>query len=112
MLRPGDYQRVFQQSTRLSGRYLTVLVRPAAGSPAPARLGLAVSKKQLKRAVDRNRAKRLIRESFRHHRSLLAGLDIVVMVRHPIAYRSNAEILEALQSIWRQAASTLNSAPS
>lgn len=46
-----------------------------------ARLGLAVSKKQARHAVDRNRLKRLIRESFRLYRHSLPQLDIVVMVR-------------------------------
>lgn len=42
-----------------------------------ARLGLIVGKKVLRRAVDRNRAKRMIRESFRRQRRLPA-VDIVV----------------------------------
>lgn len=33
------------------------------------------------RAVDRNRAKRLVRETFRQARSRLAGVDVVVQVR-------------------------------
>ena len=40
------------------------------------RLGLIVAKKVLRRAVDRNRAKRVIRESFR--RQSLPALDVVV----------------------------------
>jgi|GEM_PF-3976772 len=43
----------------------------------PARLGMAVAKKCAKRAVDRNRLKRLARESFRQHKHSLAGFDIV-----------------------------------
>jgi len=45
-----------------------------------ARLGLVVPKRILKRAVDRNRAKRQIRESFRLARPELPAWDIVVLV--------------------------------
>lgn len=43
------------------------------------RLGLIVGKRCLRRAVDRNRAKRVIRESFRHAPDL-PTFDIVVRV--------------------------------
>jgi len=49
-------------------------------APIAARLGLAVAKKCAKRAVDRNRLKRLARESFRQHKQSLAGFDIVLLV--------------------------------
>lgn len=45
-----------------------------------ARLGLIVGKRQLKRAVDRNRVKRVLRETFRINRSVLPGFDIVVQL--------------------------------
>lgn len=44
---------------------------------AEARLGLIVAKRVLRRAVDRNRAKRVIRESFRQ-RVDLPPMDVVV----------------------------------
>lgn len=50
-----------------------------------ARLGIVVSKKVLPRAIDRNRAKRKIREAFRLHQVKLCQLDVVVMVRHGYA---------------------------
>ena len=43
-----------------------------------ARLGLVVAKKLLKRAVDRNRVKRVVREQFRLRRSALPAVDLVV----------------------------------
>lgn len=67
-----------------------------------ARLGLAISKKQLPRAVDRNRLKRLVRESFRQQQ--LAGLDIVVMVRTAVLTLSNASIFERLDKHWQRLA--------
>ncbi len=43
-----------------------------------ARLGLVVGKKFLRRAVDRNQVKRIIREQFRCLRGRLPALDLVV----------------------------------
>lgn len=51
------------------------------------RLGLVISKKNLPRAVDRNRVKRVIRESFRTRQ--LPGLDVVALARSPIRYEQD-----------------------
>ncbi len=45
---------------------------------ADARLGLVVGKKLLKRSVDRNRLKRIVREQFRLRRANLPACDLVV----------------------------------
>lgn len=66
----------------------------------PARLGMAVAKKCAKRAVDRNRLKRLARESFRQHKHSLAGFDIVLLARHASVTASNAELLKSLENHW------------
>jgi ribonuclease P protein component len=65
----------------------------------PGRLGLAVSKKALRRAVDRNRMKRQIREAFRQRRARLAGQDIVVMVRREVATAERATVWAALNRL-------------
>ena len=57
---------------------MTTVVR-ANGVNHP-RLGLAVARRSARRAVDRHRLKRRIRESFRHHAARLGGLDVVVLV--------------------------------
>ena len=66
------------------------------------RIGFAVAKKQLKRAVDRNKVKRLIRESFRLHQNDLPNLDIVVMVRFKISQLNNQQIFARLDKHWRK----------
>ena len=73
-----------------------------ANSREHARLGMAVPKRQLKRAVDRNRIKRLIRESFRKHQAQLRGLDVVVLVRHGIVQMDNEAIFRALDKHWNR----------
>ena len=44
---------------------------------------MVVSKKNVPRAVDRNRLKRCIREWFRTHQHALHSVDLIVMVRSP-----------------------------
>ena len=58
-----------------------------------ARLGLVVSKRALRRSVDRNRAKRVIRETFRASRQDLPEMDIIVQVTGP---SSKDDLREAL----------------
>ncbi len=66
------------------------------------RLGLAISKKAVNKAVDRNRVKRLVRDSFRHSRHALAGIDIVVLANRGLGDRSNKEMLTSLSNHWKQ----------
>jgi ribonuclease P protein component len=76
---------------------------------APARLGLAISKKRVRRAVDRNRLKRLARDVFRRHRAALAGLDVVVMARATAVAEDNRTLCDALLRHFLRLANTVNS---
>ncbi|CAN5725404.1 hypothetical protein BH20ACI3_BH20ACI3_12640 [soil metagenome] len=57
-----EFQRVYRTGKRFEGHLLTVFVLP--NSLTQHRLGITASRKALGRAVDRNRAKRLLREAF------------------------------------------------
>jgi ribonuclease P protein component len=65
---------------------------------------MVVPKRHVSRAVARNRVKRVIRESFRGHQALLAGLDVVVMARSGTAAHGNQHLRESLRQHWRRAA--------
>ena len=64
------------------------------------RLGLVVSKKNISKAVERNRVKRLIRESFRKNKSQIPNLDVVVLIRKGIDALPNVVISSKLNSLW------------
>lgn len=66
------------------------------------RLGLAISKKCAKRAVDRNRIKRIVRESFRlHRREGMPALDLVVLCRRDAIDAPNERLFASLSSHWK-----------
>ncbi|OGT37775.1 MAG: ribonuclease P protein component [Gammaproteobacteria bacterium RIFCSPHIGHO2_12_FULL_37_14] len=86
-----EFQQAFQQPCKVSNHYLLALFKPNQRSYP--KLGMKIGKHLIKRAVDRNQLKRIIRESFRHHQEVLKGLDIVVLIR------SKCRPLE--KKIWR-----------
>ena len=100
LLTPHDYRQVFQSATfKVSSRDLLVLARINQGSTA--RLGLVIAKKHVRRANQRNRIKRVIRESFRQQQ-YIAGLDLVVLARGALDQRSNEELFQLLTQLWQQ----------
>jgi ribonuclease P protein component len=60
-------------------RFFSVLA--TSGAAEQARLGIIVAKKNVRLAVDRNKIKRVIRETFRLQQEALVGLDVVVIVK-------------------------------
>ncbi|MCG2609713.1 ribonuclease P protein component [Acinetobacter sp. ANC 4169] len=66
------------------------------------RLGIVVAKKKVRRAHERNRVKRLARESFRLHQQQLDLLDIVVMPKMGIEAIPNEELQQQLQFAWQK----------
>ncbi|MGL4858189.1 MAG: ribonuclease P protein component [Enterobacteriaceae bacterium] len=100
LLIPADFASVFQQNRRASAPQITILARlNGLGYP---RLGLTVAKKQVKRAHERNRIKRLTRESFRLHQHQLPAMDFVVIGKHGASQLENQALSKLLDKLWRR----------
>jgi ribonuclease P protein component len=96
--RARDIRRVFQSGLKISNAYVTIRARrQALRTP---RLALAVSRKHVASAVQRNRIKRIARESFRRNAGILAGLDVVVVSRPGISRADNVALRETLDADW------------
>lgn len=94
-----DYQGVFNYT--LFKVHQPCFLILAASTPADQRrIGLVVAKKKVRRAHERNRVKRISRESFRLNQQKLLGLDIVVMPKVGIEQISNADLHQQLNMAW------------
>ena len=91
---------MFRGGRRSADRYFTVLF--CQNELGYARLGLAIAKRRVRRATQRNRLKRLARESFRAAAVQLPATDIVVMAGPAAADADNATIFASLAQHWER----------
>ena len=87
----AEFQAVFGEGSRVSGPALRLHVR-FSPAPADARLGLTVGKRVDKRAVGRNRIRRVLRETFRLARPTLPPGDYVVLAKPEARALANAAL--------------------
>ena len=91
LIQASLFGEAFAQKKNFVGRYMVFWLRE--GADAALRLGVVTSKKVSNRAVDRNLARRRLREIFRQHRAELSGsVDLVIIARHNLLFASCAEI--------------------
>ncbi|WP_143525911.1 ribonuclease P protein component [Rhodanobacter sp. C05] len=98
--RPGEFAALRTSSGRAGGRCFHLRFRD--NELGHARLGLAISKRVSKRAVERNRIKRLLRESFRRIRYQLPAIDLMVMAREQAAGVPGQQLLIELDGLWKK----------
>lgn len=98
LLRPAEFKQSLAEGKRLHGQGLTVFVR--ANQQTSARLGLAIAKKQVRFAHQRNRLKRLIREQFRLQRDALPPCDLVFMAKAGVSEMSNDSLHRSLTQLF------------
>ena len=101
LLRPADFAALKQHGKRFTTRHFVIEHRPNA---AAVRLGMAVSRRVSKKAVERNRIRRQIREQFRLNRTRLPRADVLVIARPSAAGRANADLRLDLDLVWHKLA--------
>lgn len=103
LLNASDYQSVFSHS-RLkvsTAEILFLAVQSPQGHP---RLGLVIAKKNVRLSVQRNRIKRIVRETFRLQQHRLGNLDVVVLARRGLDKMDNQQLHETCNQLWQQLA--------
>lgn len=101
LTKSADFKAVFKNTDiRISTRYILLLARD--NGLDHSRLGLVVAKRNVSKAVQRNRIKRNLRESFRYNKGRLAGFDLVLLCRGGIDKLNNGSIRTALTELWTQ----------
>ena len=99
LVHPRQFQHVYanRQAGRARGRVVALVWVP--NGLRQARLGLAVSRRALRRAAHRNALKRQVREHFRRHP--LPGVDLIVSCRRGLSPPLDARAVRAdLARLW------------
>jgi len=109
LLSGKDFERVYGQRLRLSDSFFSVNYAPGTGDGP--RLGLSVGAKLAGNAVSRNRIKRTVRDSFRHHCGQLPPVDLIVGARAMARTAHNARLRESLAELWTRIAKQCAASP-
>lgn len=97
----AEFKRLQAGSRKLNSRHLLAIINPSSGPNS--RIGITVTTRIDKRATQRNRIKRIIRETFRHlHHQLSGTFDIVVIARQNASDCSAAELRQELTELFRK----------
>ncbi len=100
LLNASQFTRVFDQATKSSSEFFTILSREnSIGQP---RLGIVVAKRRANRSVDRNIIKRIIRESFRSNKAILPANDFIVILKRPIKIIKRNSLRAQMETLWKK----------
>ena len=105
LLNAHQYKNVFDNvDCKQSGKYFTFL--STSSQQAEHRLGLIIAKKHIPLAVNRNKIKRAIRESFRQKlnheivNTQMTSFDVIVLAKSSVRQLDNAQLNEELRKQW------------
>lgn len=96
------FEAIFKAGVRFAGRSMVLWVQRT--EEEYTRLGVVAARRTFRRAVDRNRAKRRLREAFRRNRFRLnSGADVVLLARHAVLEMNFAALEQDLMRLAAQA---------
>ncbi|HLS97977.1 MAG: ribonuclease P protein component [Porticoccaceae bacterium] len=109
LLNAAQFQAVFDRADFKVGhpQFLVLARRSTLGH---ARLGLVIGKKNIRRAVARNRVKRVVRDTFRHRADRLDSLDIIFLARKGFDTLLPGEQTSIMRDTWERLARKVDKA--
>ena len=93
--KPFDFKKCFSRGKRLSSP--AFIIHYLENDLTHGRLGIRIAKKKVKKAVDRNKIKRVAREVFR--RKGFDGFDIILVLRNEKNYK-HSKCYEQINEIF------------
>jgi ribonuclease P protein component len=100
----AEFELIYQTGFKRSGRLMTLFTKERESGVA--RLGIAATRK-MGGAVERNRAKRVVRELFRHHKPA-AAIDVVVIPRRELLDASFERVEAEFRSLLSRSPKRVN----
>ena len=99
LLNAFDYKAVFDHvDGKVSTKEILCLSRK--NTLNHPRLGIIIAKKNVKLAVQRNRIKRVLRESFRHQQHSLPAVDCIILAKRGLDKFDSDELHAQFASLW------------
>ena len=105
-----EFDAAYARGRRLGNGYFAVTV--ISNDKSGPRLGLSVGLRIARTSVERNRIRRVIRESFRLNQHALPAVDIVVGARPRAHQAPSAQLRESLATLWKQVSERCALSPS
>jgi len=111
LLNAAQYRAVFTAKEQVRAAHPNLLILACRNDLDHPRLGLVIAKKHVRNASDRNRIKRIARETFRLYQHELAAVDAVVLARPGVAELDKAALAKLLNKLWRKLANRAKPPP-
>jgi ribonuclease P protein component len=108
--RKSEFDAAYARGRRFGNGFFAVTA--SSNDKYGARLGMAVAVRTAGNAVERNRIRRIVRESFRLHQHTLPAVDLVVSARPKARGAPGAELHASLVDLWKKVIERCASSPS
>ena len=108
--RKSEFDAAYARGWRLGNGIFSVTA--SSNDKQGARLGMAVAVRTAGNAVERNRIRRIIRESFRLHQETLPPVDLVVSAKPKARGVPGTELHASLAGLWKKVIDRCAASPS